>query len=104
MCWGVGGDLGEGYLIVNVVENIFPERVKDLGGDEEPADTHPEAVGEGDESQGDDEVGEDGGHEDDEGFGGDEVQEEPHYPGEEGGGGRIEVGEPVGDNGEEEGD
>lgn len=98
--WGKGWR----YLIIYIMKNVFPKGVENLGGHEEPADAHPETVGEGDEGEGDDEVGEDGGHEDDEGFGGYEVEEEPHYPGEEGGGGGVEVGEPVGDYGEEEGD
>lgn len=91
-------------LVVDVVEDVLPERVQDGRGHEEAADGHPEAVGEGDEGQGDDEVGEDGGDEDDEGFGGHEVEEEPHHPGEEGGAVGAEVGEPVGDDGEEDGD
>lgn len=74
----------------------MPEGVEYGVGDEEAADAHPEAVGEGDYGQRDDEVGEEGGGEDDERFSGEEVEEEPEDPVEEGGGVGTEVGEPVG--------
>lgn len=86
------------------MEDVFPENVQQRDLNQKAAHGHPETVGEGDECQCDDEVWEDGGGEDDEGFGGEEVEEEPHYPCEEGGGGRAEVGEPVGDYGETDGD
>ena len=83
-------------LVVDVVEHVFPERVEEGEWHEEPADAHPEAVGEGYDGEGEDEVGEERGYQHDEGFGGEEVEEEPHYPGEEGGCRGTEVGEPVG--------
>lgn len=84
------------------MEDIVPEWVEDCRGDQEPADAHPQAVGEGDYCQRDDEVGEEGGDEDDEGFGGEEVKEKPEDPGKEGGCVGAEVGEPVGDDGEDD--
>lgn len=48
-------------LVIDVMEDVFPEDVEDCRGDEETADAHPEAVGEGDEGESDHEVGEDGG-------------------------------------------
>ena len=62
-------------LVVYVVEDVLPEDIEDGGRDEEAADGHPEAVGEGGQGQADDEVGEDGGHEHDEGFSGHEIEE-----------------------------
>lgn len=91
-------------LVVDIMEDVSPERVEDLLRNQEPADTHPEAVCEGHDGQGDDEVRKDGGDEDDERFCGDKVEEDPHDEGEEGCGGGLEVGEPVGDDGEEGGD
>lgn len=60
-----------GYLVINIMKDIFPEWVQDCRRDEKPADTHPEAVCKCDEGERDDEIGEDGCDEDDEGFGGD---------------------------------
>lgn len=91
-------------LVVDVVEHVLPERVEDGRRHEEPADAHPQAVGERDKRQGDDEVREERRHEHDERLGRDEVQEEPHHPGEEGGCVRAEVGQPVRDDREEDRD
>lgn len=91
-------------LVVDIVENVSPEGVEDLLGNQESADAHPQTVRKGDYGKGDDEIREDGCHEDNEGFGGDEVEEDPHDEGEEGGRGRLEVGEPVGDDRKERGD
>jgi hypothetical protein len=90
-------------LVINIRKNVFPEDVQDGRVDHEAVDAHPEPVGEGGEGEGDDEDGEEGGDEDDEGFGRYEVEPEPEDPGEEGGGGGLEAGEPVGDDGEEDG-
>lgn len=90
-------------LVINITKDVFPEDVQDGWVDHEAVDAHPEPVGEGGEGEGDDEDGEEGGDKDDEGFGGDEVEPEPEDPGEEGGGGGLEAGEPVGDDGEEDG-
>lgn len=90
-------------LIVNVVEYVFPKHVQDLGRYHEAVDRHPEPVCEGGESERDDEVGEDGRHEDDERLGCNKVEEQPHYPGEESLRCGLEVGEPVGDNAEDAG-
>lgn len=91
-------------LVVPVVEDVLVEGVEDGGADHEAVDGHPEAVGEGDEGEADDEGGEERRKKDDEGLGGEEVEEEPHCPDEEGVGGGAEVGEPVGNDGEDEGD
>jgi hypothetical protein len=88
-------------LIIDVMEDIFPENVEDGWRNEEAADRHPETVRESSEGEGDDEVGEDGGHEDDQRLGGYQIEEKPHYPGEEGFGCGLEVGEPIGDGGED---
>ncbi len=86
------------------MEHISPKHVQDVGAHQEAAHTHPESVGEGRESEGDDEVGEERRHEDDEGFAREEIEEEPHHPGEEAARRGAEVVEPVGDDGEDEGD
>lgn len=91
-------------LVVDVAKDVFPKDVEDLVRDEEPADGHPQAVCEGGDGEGDDKVGEEYGDEDDEGFGGEEVKEEPHYPVKECGSCGLEVGEPVGNDREEDGD
>ncbi|GJC95649.1 spore wall protein 2 [Colletotrichum higginsianum] len=91
-------------LVVPVVEDVAVEGVEDGGGDHEAVDAHPQAVGEGDEGEADDEAREQRGEEDDEALGGEQVEEEPEDPDEEGVGGRAEVGQPVGDGGEDEGD
>jgi hypothetical protein len=71
-------------LVIPVVKDVFVKDVEDAGLDHEAVDGHPEAVGKGDECEGDDEGGKEGGHKDDEAFGGQEVEEEPEDPGEEG--------------------
>ena len=90
--------------VVDVMKHISPKHVQDVGAHQEAAHTHPESVGEGRESEGDDEVGEERRHEDDEGFAREEIEEEPHHPGEEAARRGAEVVEPVGDDGEDEGD
>jgi hypothetical protein len=91
-------------LIVPVVEHVFVKHVQDRRRDHEPVDRHPQAVGERHERERDDERGEQAGHEDYQAFSREQVEEEPHHPGEEGLCGRLEVGEPVGDDGEEHAD
>lgn len=84
------------------MEDVFVEHVQDGRLDHEPVEAHPQTIRKCDERKGDDEVGEERGHEDYEAFGGQQVTEEPEDPGEEGGGGGLEVDEPVGDDGEEQ--
>ena len=91
-------------LVVDVVEDVAPEGVERVRGHEEATGAHPEAVGEGGAGERDDEDGDQRADEHDERLGRDEVEEEPHDPGEEGFGRGAEVGEPVGDDGEEHGD
>lgn len=86
------------------MKDVLVKGVENGRRDHEAADGHPEAVCEGHEGQGDDEAGHEGGHEDDERLGGQQVEEEPHDPGEEGLGRGLEVGQPVRDDGEEDGD
>lgn len=86
------------------MEHVFVENVEDGRLHHEPVDAHPQAVGEGHQGKGDDEGGEERGHEHHQAFGGQQVAEEPEDPGEEGLGGGLEVDEPVGDDGEEQGE
>ncbi len=90
------GDDNGGTYVVNIMENVAPEGVQDGGRDQEATDAHPKAVCKGGESEGDDEVGEDGREKNDKRFSGQEVEEEPHHPREEGRGSWAEVGEPIG--------
>lgn len=90
--------------VIDVVKDIFPKHIQHLRADQEAADAHPQPVRERGQSESDDEVGEERGHEHHEGFAGQEVEEEPHDPGEEAAGGGAEVVEPVGDDREDEGD
>lgn len=90
--------------VIDVMKHISPKDIEHLRADEEAADAHPQAVGEGGQREGDDEVGKEGGHEHDEGFASEEVKEEPHDPGEEAAGGGAEIVKPVSDEGEDEGD
>lgn len=86
------------------MEDISPEHVQDFRWDEKAAHRHPETICERSKSKGDDEVREDGGDKNDKRFSGDKVKEQPHNPGEEGLGCGLEIGEPVRDAGEEDGD
>ncbi len=90
-------------LIVDVVEDVFPEHIQSAHGDEEAVYAHPETVGESGDCEGDYEDRENGTDEDDERFGGDEVEEEPEDPDPEGVRCVVEVGEPVFNDGEEDG-
>ena len=47
-------------LVVDVVEDILPEDVEDLGSDEKAANTHPKSICESSERERYDEVWEDG--------------------------------------------
>ncbi len=47
-------------LIINIMEDISPEDIQQLRADHEAVDRHPQSIGEGRESERDDEVGEDG--------------------------------------------
>ena len=91
-------------LIVDVVEDVFPENIQSAHWNEEAVHAHPKTVGESGDCEGDYEDGEDGTDEDDEGFGSDEVEEEPEHPDPEGVRCVVEISEPVFDEGEEDGD
>lgn len=86
-------------LVVDVMENVLPEHVEDGWRNEEASNTHPETVCKRRESQSNDEVGEEGGHQDDKRFGGEKVKEEPHDECEECVCSTSEVNKPVCDNG-----
>lgn len=86
------------------MKHISPEHIQNFGANQEAADTHPQAVCERGQRERDDEVWEEGRHEDDQRFAGEQVEEEPHYPCEEGAGRWAEIVEPVGDDGEDERD
>lgn len=73
---GSEGEEGRNYLVVDVVEYVFPEYVEDGHRDEETTDGHPEAIRKGSESKRDDCGREKRRDEDDEGFGGEKIEVE----------------------------
>lgn len=40
---------GRTYLIIDVMEDVFPERIQNANRYQEPPDAHPETVSEGDD-------------------------------------------------------
>lgn len=84
------------------MEHVFVKHVEDRRLHHEPIDAHPQAVGEGDQGKGNNEGGEERGHEYYQTFCRQKVAEEPEDPGEEGGARGLEVDEPVGDDGEQQ--
>lgn len=86
------------------MEDKTPKRIQDCWRDQKSTYAHPQAVCKCGEGQGDDEVGKKRRHEYDEGFACEQVQEEPHDPREESRCTRAEVGQKVGNQGEEKRD
>ncbi|KAL9118135.1 MAG: hypothetical protein Q9187_005321, partial [Circinaria calcarea] len=76
----------------------------ELGRHQEAANAHPKPICEGGKGQRNDEVGKERGHQHYQGLGGDEIQEQPHDPGEEGRPCGLKVGQPIGYDGEENGE
>lgn len=81
-----------------------PKRIEDRWRNQKPAYAHPQAVCKCSQGESDDEVWKKRGHEYDEGFAREQIEEEPHDPHEEGRCCGAEIGEKVGDQGEEERD
>jgi len=91
-------------LVIDVVEDVSPEGVELLRWDEETTSAHPQTVCKGSGGKSNDEDRYKRSDEYDERLGGDQIEEEPHDPSEESLSGRSEVAEPVGNDGEEDGD
>ena len=92
------------YLVVDVVEDVAPKNIQLGGLDKEASDAHPETIGESRDSQSNNEYWERGGDQDDKGFCGEKIEEQPHDPREECLAAWLEVGEPVGNDREENSD
>ena len=86
------------------MEDVAPKDVQLVGLDEEASDAHPEAIGESRDSQRNNEYWERGGDQDDKRFSGEKIEEQPHDPREEYLAVWLEVGEPVGNDREENSD
>lgn len=91
-------------LVIDVVEDVSPEVVENSHGNQETVNAHPETVGKGGDSKSDNEDVENGRDENNQGLGSDEVQEKPSNPLEEAGSARTEVGQPIFDDREDNGD
>jgi len=89
-------------LVVDIVEHISPKDIQQGDLDQKATYRHPEAIGKGDESESDDEVGDQRRGENDKGFGGGEVEEDPKDPGDKCCGCWPKIEEPVDYYGEED--
>ena len=72
--------------VIDVMENISPKHIQDLGTNQKSTDAHPKAVREGSQGESNDEVWKERRHENDKRFTSKKIEEQPHDPCKEGAG------------------